>query len=47
MGGEARWCGQEVWGRGAAVCWCGSEKQRPRGTRAVLPSGALIAGWVL
>lgn len=44
MGGEAGWCGQEVWGRGAAVCWCGRETQRPRGTRAGLPRRALSAG---
>lgn len=47
VGGEAGECGPEVWGRGAAVCWCGSEKQRPRGTRAGLRGGALSVGWVL
>lgn len=48
MGGEA-WCRLEVWGRGAAVCRCGRNTQRPCGTRAGLRGGTRRAGpglWV-
>jgi hypothetical protein len=44
VGGEAVWCGQEEWGRGAEGCRCGSKTQRPRGTRAGLRGAELSAG---
>lgn len=46
VGGEAGWCGQEVWGRGGR-CGPGGRgrgTQRPRGTCAGLPGGARGAG---